>query len=132
MTTTQIPFKPWRVFEPDGTMSELFDMVTAYGCAGDGDAIWHWESGGWVQYGPDLKPMPSPACPPSAVHDMIVTFTEVREGDLILWDGEFRLAERIWVMDHGNPAIVLDGGSIGGIIPCGTYAAVRRYDVSEG
>jgi hypothetical protein len=38
-----------------------------------------------------IFPEPKPVtCPPSEVHDMIVPFAEVCEGDLIPWDGELR------------------------------------------
>jgi hypothetical protein len=59
--------------------------------------------------------------------DQIIPWGSVREGDLVVWDGEFRYVEHINPMDYGNPAIVLDGDQPGGIIPAGTYAAVRRY-----
>jgi hypothetical protein len=69
-----------------------------------------------------------PTCPPSAVHDQILPWSDVRDGDLIVWDGEFRLVVGISPMDSGNDAMVFDAEHPGGIIPCGTYAAVRRYD----
>lgn len=73
------------------------------------------------------------SCPPSAVVDMIVPWTEVGEGDLVLWDGEFRLVERNWIWHGPNVRLVqLDGDRDGhGTIPYGTYAAVRRYDTGE-
>lgn len=77
------------------------------------------------------------SCPPSAVHDMIVTWAEVREGDLIVWEGEFQLVERNWIWQGpGVRLIKLAGvGEVGAppvAPPVGTYAAVRRYDVDEG
>lgn len=68
-----------------------------------------------------------PDCPPSATADKIVTWAEVREGDLVLWDGEFCLVSRL-IDYEGEPLMWFDGGKSGpGTIPCGTYAAVRRY-----
>lgn len=66
-------------------------------------------------------------CPPSDVADMIVPWPEVQPGEVVLWDGEFRRVERIYPMDYGNPAFVLDGDTHNGTIPVGTHAAVRRY-----
>lgn len=67
------------------------------------------------------------ACPPSAVADMIVPWPEVLAGDLLVWDGEFRRVERVEPMKCVDVlAYVLDGEHAG-IIPAGTYAAVRRY-----
>jgi len=66
-------------------------------------------------------------CPPSAVHDQIVPWSEVREGDLVVWDGEFCLLTHLMDYD-GEPLMWFDGSKHGpGVIPCGTYAAVRRY-----
>lgn len=39
-------------------------------------------------------PGESPACPPSAVRDLILPWAGVAEGDLVLWDGEFHLVEQ--------------------------------------
>jgi hypothetical protein len=64
---------------------------------------------------------------PSAVTDKIVPWLEVRKGDLVLWDGEFRCVEHINPMDSGNDAFVLDGETHNGTVPAGDYAAVRRY-----
>lgn len=80
-----------------------------------------------ASYDTDISREPEWECPPSSVVDMIVCWPKVREGDLVLWDGEFRLVERINPMDDGNHAVVLDDGPLGGVIPVGTYAAVRRY-----
>lgn len=66
-------------------------------------------------------------CPPSDVADMIVPWPDVQPGEAVLWDGEFRCVERIYPMDYGNPAFVLDGDTHNGTIPVGTYATVRRY-----
>ena len=66
-------------------------------------------------------------CPPSSVADAIVPWPEVREGDLVVWDGEFRLITRM-IGFVGEPLMWFDGSKAGaGTIPCGTYAAVRRY-----
>jgi hypothetical protein len=72
------------------------------------------------------------ACPPSAVHDMIVPWQSVAEGDLVLWDGEFRLIT--YLIDYdGEPLMWFDGSKAGGgVLPVGAYAAVRRYDTGEG
>jgi hypothetical protein len=71
-------------------------------------------------------------CPPSAVRDMIIEWPGVREGDLIIWDGEFRLITRLIDYD-GDPLMWFDGSKAGpGVFPRGTYAAVRRYDTGEG
>jgi hypothetical protein len=69
-------------------------------------------------------------CPPSALHDQILPWSDVREGDLIVWDGEFRLITCMF--DYaGKPMMWFDGSKVGGVVPCGTYAAVRRYDTGE-
>jgi hypothetical protein len=68
----------------------------------------------------------APACPPSSVVDQIIPWADVRTGDLVLWDGEFRYAEMTGYLGHQR-AVLLDGESGVGTIPCGTYAAVRRY-----
>jgi hypothetical protein len=68
----------------------------------------------------------APACPPSSVVDQIIPWADVRTGDLVLWDGEFRYAEMTGYLGH-QCAVLLDGESGVGTIPCGTYAAVRRY-----
>ena len=67
------------------------------------------------------------ACPPSAVVDQIVPWPDVREGELVVWDGEFRLVTRL--IDYaGVPLMWFDYSKHGpGVIPCGSYAAVRRY-----
>lgn len=72
------------------------------------------------------------AAPECRVADQIVRWSEVREGDLVLWDGVLRLVERINLMDSGNAAVVLDGDQHNGTIPAGTYTAVRRYVTEEG
>ena len=70
-------------------------------------------------------------CPPSAVHDMIVPWPEVGEGDLVVIDGEFRLITGL-IIFAGEPLMWFDGSRSGaGVLPCGTYAAVRRYDTGE-
>jgi hypothetical protein len=69
------------------------------------------------------------SCPPSAVHDQILPWLEVAEGDLVVWDGEFRLITRL-ISYCGEPLMWFDGSKAGGgVVPCGTYVAVRRYDV---
>ena len=69
-------------------------------------------------------------CPPSAVHDMIVRWDEVSEGDLVVIDGEFRLITGL-IDYEGEPLMWFDGSKRGaGTFPCGTYAAVRRYDTA--
>jgi hypothetical protein len=66
-------------------------------------------------------------CPPSAVVDQIIPWAEVREGDLVLWNGELRLITRLIDYD-GEPLMWFDGSKTGGgVLPCGNYAAVRRY-----
>jgi hypothetical protein len=74
----------------------------------------------------------APACTPSSVVDLIVTWPDVQEGDLVLRDGELCQVDRVNPMDFGNPAIVLDGDQHNGTIPAGTYAAVKRYQTGEG
>ena len=67
-------------------------------------------------------------CPPSAVADKILPWSEVREGDLVLWDGEFRLVAWNSPVSDAEPLrIVLLADENHVVIPCGTYAAVRRY-----
>jgi len=81
-----------------------------------------------------------PACPPSAVHDMITTWTDsagtllVFPGDLIVWVSEFRLV--LTIEPHPSETgvmVLLDGG-----MPWPTFCrgdgivAVRRYDTREG
>ena len=61
------------------------------------------------------------------VADQIVPWPDVKPGDLVLWDGELSPVEQIHPMDHGNPAVVIEGEAPGGCIPIGTHAAVRRY-----
>jgi hypothetical protein len=74
----------------------------------------------------------APACPPSSVVDLIVTWPDVQEGDLVLWDGELRLLTRLIDYD-GDPLMWFDGSKFGpGVLPCGTYAAVKRYQTGEG
>jgi hypothetical protein len=70
--------------------------------------------------------------PASSVCDQIVEWTEVREGDLVVWDGEFHVITRM--LDYnGQPLMWFDGSVVGpGTLPCGTYAAVRRYLTEEG
>jgi hypothetical protein len=71
------------------------------------------------------------SCPPSAVHDQILPWSEVGEGDLVVWDGEFRLITRL-ISYCGEPLLWFDGFVAGpGDIPVGTYVAVRRYDTDE-
>ena len=65
------------------------------------------------------------------VADQIVPWPDVKAGDLVLWDGELSPVERIHPMDHGNPAVVIEGEAPGGCIPLGTHAAVRRYVQTE-
>ena len=67
------------------------------------------------------------ASPRCEVVDLIILWGEVQEGDLLLWDGEFRCVEHISYLANGSHAVALDGESWRGIIPAGTYAAVRRY-----
>ena len=67
-------------------------------------------------------------CPPSAVAAAIVPWSEIREGDLVVWDGEFRLVTWISPVTDAEPLhIVLLADENNVIIPAGTYAAVRRY-----
>lgn len=78
-------------------------------------------------------------CPPSAVHDMITTWTNgdgsinVQPGDLIVWAGDFRLV--LTIEPHRVVAgvmVLLDGG-----MPWPTFCrgdgviAIRRYDTGE-
>ena len=86
---------------------------------------------------PQAGPPPGPApetpvtCPPSAVVDMIVEWEDAAVGDLVLQAGEFQVIARKADYD-GEPVLWFEGGDSGmGTIPCGTYAAVRRYDVGE-
>jgi hypothetical protein len=69
------------------------------------------------------------ACPPSAVVDQIVRWEAVQAGDLVLWDGELWPVE--WNIPYSKQAgmrlIMLPCLPVAGVIPCGTYAAVRRY-----
>lgn len=65
------------------------------------------------------------------VADQIIPWGDVTARDLVLWDGEFCLVERINPMDSGNPAVVLEGDQHNGTIPVGTHAAVRRYVETE-
>ena len=79
------------------------------------------------------------ACPPSAVHDMIVTWTSsdgslnIHPGDLILWVSDFRVVLTIEPHASETGVMVLTDG-----MPWPTFClgdgivAVRRYDVSEG
>jgi hypothetical protein len=77
-------------------------------------------------------PATKTACPPSAVADQILPWQEVQEGDLVVWDGEFRLITRLIDYD-GEPLMWFDGSKTGGgVIPAGTYAGVRRYVTEEG
>lgn len=74
-----------------------------------------------------IAPEAKRTCPPSAVVDQIIPWPDVREGDLVLWDGEFRLITGLVDWD-GEPLMWFDCGKAGpGVLPCGTYAAVRRY-----
>jgi hypothetical protein len=67
-------------------------------------------------------------CPPSAAVDMIVPWPDVQPGELVLWDGELQPVEQnlAWAED-ASVRIVKLAGEVSHVIPCGTYAAVRRY-----
>ena len=83
----------------------------------------------------DGKPHAPVSCPPSAVVDMILPWSEVSEGDLILWHGEIRPVERVAPYGRRDEGVWAVGFSdVPGevCIPVGTYAAVRRYDTEEG
>lgn len=72
------------------------------------------------------------ACPPSDVVDQIVPWDQVLAGDLVLWDGELVPVEsnEPYSTDDTLRLVRLAGDVMPGCIPCGRYAAVRRY--SEG
>jgi hypothetical protein len=66
-------------------------------------------------------------CLPSAVHDQILHWSAVQEGELVVWDGELRLVTRL--IDYGGVPLMWFDYSVSGpgVLPCGSYAAVRRY-----
>jgi hypothetical protein len=66
-------------------------------------------------------------CPPSAVADQIIPWAQVRKGDLLLWDGEFRTVGDISQIGADDEWLVLLDGERDPTIPAGTHAAVRRY-----
>lgn len=85
-------------------------------------------------YDEDIAREPEWECPPSSVVDQIVHWDEVREGDLMLWDGDFRPVNRIapyGVRDQGVWAVEFTDIPGEVCIPVGTYAAVRRYVEGE-
>lgn len=74
---------------------------------------------------------PAPAgtiCPPSDVVNLIIPWADVAAGDLVLFDGEFCLVTHK-ADCAGRPLFWLEGSDAGngGVLPAGTYAAVRRY-----
>ena len=86
----------------------------------------------------------SVSCPPSAVHDMIVRWQDVREGDLVLLGDELTVAEEvrvyqdIWNRDTGETFTRVDisSRSDNGYLGCSErhgdrYTAVRRYETGE-
>lgn len=69
-------------------------------------------------------------CEPSAVVDQIVPWSGVREGDLMLWDGEFRPVNRVAPYgrrDQGVWAVHFADVPGEACLPVGAYVAVRRY-----
>ena len=73
-------------------------------------------------------------CPPSAVADMIVPWPEVREGDALLWDGEFRPVAQVAPYGRRDEGVwAIEFADIPGevCLPVGAYAAVRRYTEGE-
>lgn len=80
-------------------------------------------------------------CPPSAVHDMITTWTDsaggllVFPGDLIVHAGRWETVTRAETGKLGNGDDVVHVGVAGNWLPCcypaGHLVAVRRYDTGE-
>jgi len=76
-------------------------------------------------------------CPPSAVHDMIVQWFLVAEGDLVLHDGQFHVLERMWPTLRGNGSevgieLLREGVPRRYVVDSNAWTAVRRYDTREG
>jgi hypothetical protein len=77
---------------------------------------------------------PPVSCPPSAVHDMIVTWDEVRDGDLVLnFRGELGVATVLpqghaWCPE-GRASVCIDGQWF--TPRKDRLTAVRRYDTGK-
>lgn len=86
------------------------------------------KAGTWQRWQADLQAQDT--CPPSAVHDMILPWSEVRDGDLVLWHGELRTVD--WILplaDHPDlRAFHLDGDFTTIGVAGEDLTAVKRYD----
>jgi hypothetical protein len=72
-------------------------------------------------------------CPPSAVHDMILPWSDVREGDLVLAGGQLYLVREITnALAPGWLEIGLEGSLMELRKEHDHLTAVRRYDTGEG
>ena len=79
------------------------------------------------------------SCPPSAVHDQIVPWFEVYEGDLVVYDGQFHRLERMWPLCSDRLGaewvgiyLLREGVRFRTSVNSNDLTAVRRYDVDGG